>query len=485
MTLPKQIQPGEAGQTHTELQLRAAETSPPEQIYSALSFKDVVMLIYRRRRLALTLFFTIFLIVGVFTMLQPSIYETRAQLLFKKERINAVVSATDAAAAEAKPQLSEEALNSEIEILKSSTLMREVLRHDQLYQRIIGLENAQTLDSTTALELAVALLKKDVNSEIVPKSNIVQVSYESNDPNLAKQIVNELCQRYVIRHLEVHENKGIYSFFQKQAEVLRDSLQALAAALQQFEAENNLIAPEQQRQLFLQKLADYEMQLNSMRAKAQAATRQVEFLEKQLAAAPERIHAQNEQASSTVQEALSKELETLKLKYDLMVQAEKDPAEPRSQLARSLKARIAHIEETLHQQEVAEKPEVSTDINKAMLGLAEELTRARFDLIGYKESASELASAIARLRQDIKNLEGASFTHEAMVRELQLAQSNYLLYAKKQEEAQISEALDREQVANMSIIDPASVPLEPVRPNRQLHLVMGFFLALFVGLRTA
>src|SRR5574341_123450 len=283
MTLPKQIQPGEADQTHTELQLRAAETSPPEHIYSALSFKDVVVMIHRRRRLALTLFFTIFLIVGVFTMLQPSIYQTRAQLLFKKERINAVVSATDAAAAEAKPQLSEEALNSEIEILRSSTLMREVLRHDQLYQRIIGLEKAQTLDSTTALELAVALLKKDVDSEIVPKSNIVQVSYESIDPNLAKQIVNELCQRYVIRHLEVHENKGIYNFFQKQAEVLRDSLQTLAAALQQFEAENNLIAPEQQRQLFLQKLADYEMQLNSTRAKAQAAERQVDFLEKQLA----------------------------------------------------------------------------------------------------------------------------------------------------------------------------------------------------------
>ncbi len=485
MTLPKQIQSGEAGQTHKELQLRAAETSPPEQAYPALSFKDVVAMIYRRRWLALGLFSTIFLIVALFTILQSSIYMTRAQLLFKKERINTVVSASEGAAAEGKPQLSEEALNSEIEILKSSTLMREVLRRDQVYQQIIGPEKAQTLDSTTALELAVALLKRDLDSQIVPKSNIVQVTYESKDPQLATQIVNELCQRYVIRHLEVHENKGIYSFFQKQAEVLHDTLQVMASALQQFESEHNLIAPEQQRQLFLQKLADYEMQLNTTRASAQAAERQVDFLEKQLAAAPERIHAQNEQASSTVREALTKELESLKLKYDLMVQAEKDPAEPRSQLARSLKARIAQIEETLHQQQVAEKPEVSTDINQAMMGLAAELTRARFDLIGYKEREKELSSAVARLRQDINNLERASFTHEEMVRQLQLAQSNYLLYAKKQEEARISEALDREKVANVSIIDPASMPLDPVRPNRQLNLVMGFFLALFVGLGTA
>jgi uncharacterized protein involved in exopolysaccharide biosynthesis len=486
MTLPKQIQSGETGQqAHKELQLRAAETLPPQTLYSALSFKDVAAMIYRRRWLALALFSAIFLVVAALTMLQSSIYMTRAKLLFKKERLNAVVSASEGAAAEGKPQLSEEAMNSEIEILKSTTLMREVLRRNNLYQQLVSPEKARTMDSTAALELAAALLKRDIDCQIVPKSNIVQVSYESKNPQLATQIVNELCQRYVIRHLEVHENKGIYNFFQKQAEALRDTLQNLAAALQQFEAENNLIAPEQQRQLFLQKLADYEMQLNSTRASAQAAARQVDFLEKQLAAAPERIHAQNEQASSAVREALSRELESLKLKYDLMVQEERNPAEPKSQLARSLKSRIAQIEETLHRQEVAEKPEVSTNINNEMMGLSADLTRARFDLIGFKERQKELTTAVEKLKRDMRNLERDSFTHEALVRQLQLAQNNYLLYAKKQEEARISEALDREQVANVSIIDPASVPLDPVRPNRQLNLVMGFFLALFVGLGTA
>jgi uncharacterized protein involved in exopolysaccharide biosynthesis len=485
MTLPKQIQSGEAGQTHKELQLRTAETAQPEPTASPLTFKDVVAMIYRRRWLALSLFSAIFLIVAVFTILEPSIYMVRAQLLFKNERIDTVVSANDDATPGGKPQLSEEALNSEIEILKSSTLMREVLRRDQVYQQIIGPEKTKSLDSTTALELAVALLKRDMDCQIVPKSNIVQVTYESKVPHLAADIINDLCHKYVIRHLEVHESKGIYSFFQKQTEVLHDTLQVMAAALQQFEAENNLVAPEQQRQLFLQKLADYEMQLNTARASAQAAERQVDFLEKQLAGTPERIHTQNEQAASAVTEALTKELESLEVKYDLMVQTEKDPAEPRSQLARSLKARIAQIEETLHQQQVAEKPEVSTDINQTMMGLSADLTRARFDLIGYTEKEKELTSAMARLRQDLKNLESASFRHEAMERQLQLAQSNYLLYAKKQEEARISDALDREKVANVSIIDPASVPLDSVRPNRKLNIVLGFFLALFVGLGTA
>jgi uncharacterized protein involved in exopolysaccharide biosynthesis len=154
-------------------------------------------------------------------------------------------------------------------------------------------------------------------------------------------------------------------------------------------------------------------------------------------------------------------------------------------VARSLKARIAQIEETINAQEHTAQPQISTDINRSMMGLATELTRARFDLIGYRTKEKELRAAMGQLRQELSNLEISSFTHEAMVHQLELIKNNYLLYAKKQEEARISEALDREKVANVSIIDPASVPLSSVSPNRKLNIAMGFFLALFVSLGTA
>ena len=482
MTLPTQIS---VGQGNNELQLRKEPPAPPPAATLSFSFRDVVMIIYRRRHLALTLFGAIFLIVAAATMMQPSIYMTRAKLLFKKERANTVVSASEGAATEDKPQLSEEALNSEIEILKSTILMREVLRSNHTYKQIIGVESASVLDSAEALEIAVAMLKADLNCQIVPKSNVLQVTYESKDPRLATEIVNELCQRYVIRHLEVHENQNIHAFFQKQAEVLRDTLQVVAAELERFEAEHNLIAPDQQRQLYLQKLADHESQLSFIRANAQAAARQVDFLEKQIAAEPARLQEQNQQVSSVVIESLAKELASLKSKYELMLLDDSDRAQPKSQLARSLKARIAQIEETIDAHERTAKPEVSGDINRSMMDLSTELTRARFELIGYQTKEKELRAAVAQLKQDLRSLERASFTHQALAQQMQVIQNNYLLYSRKQEEARISEALDREKVANVSIIDPASLPLDPVSPNRKLNIVMGFFLALFVSVGIA
>lgn len=442
-------------------------------------------MIYRRRRLAMLLFGTIFVMVVVATITQPSIYMTRAKLLFKKDRAKTMISVSEGAAAEDKPMLSEEALNSEIEILKSTTLLREVLRSKMLYKQIIGVERANALDSTQALELAVALLKADLDCQIVPKSNILQVTYESKDPLLATEVVNELCQRYVVRHLQVHESPGIYSFFQKQVEVLRDSMEVITAMLERFEAEHSLVAPDQQRQLYLQKLAEYEVQLNTLRASARAAAEQVEFLEKQIAAEPSRLQAQNQRVSSTVLEGLTEELASLKAKYTDVATGDGNSSESRGQMLRSLKARIAKIEEAIQQHERAQMPEVSTDINRSMMELSAELTRSRFELIGYQTKEKELKAAIGQLRENLKNLERASFTHEALSQQLQLVRNNYLLYAKKQEEARISEALDREKVANVSLFDPASVPLEPVSPNRKLNIIVGFFLALFVSLGTA
>jgi len=477
MTLTKQLS---AENGNHELQLSEAPLPQPAA-RPTLTMKDVVAMIYRRRGLALALFVAIFAMVAAATIMQKSLYVVRAKLLFKKERATTVVSASGGAATEDKPQLSEEALNSEIEILQSTTLLREVLRENRSYADILGPEKTKALDSTEALELAVALFKADMNCIVVPKSNILQVTYEAYDPRQAAAIINELCQRYVERHLEIHESKGAYSFFQKQVETLQDSLQNLRVRLERYEIEHNLIAPDQQRQLYLQKLTEYEVQFNGLRASSRAATQQVNFLEKQIAAEPKRLQSQNQEVSSTVIDGLQDQLASLKAKYTEVVSTEKNRSEPKGQLARSLKARIAKIEESIQQHERTQQPEVATDINRSMMDLTVEWTRARFDMIGFQTKERELKTAAAELRQELKNLERASYAHEAMLRKLQLMQSNFELYTRKQEEARISEALDREKFANVTIIDPASVPLSPVSPNRKLNIMAGFFLALFIS----
>jgi len=165
----------------------AAATAHTSDAQGMLSLKDVALIIYRRRKLALGMFSGIFFTVAAVTMLLPSIYVAKAKLMFKKERINNVVSAGEDDGADLKPQLTEEVLNSEIEILNSSYLLREVIQRANLLPRLLEPLAGKSLAGKDTMEIAVAYLKKTLDATIVPKSNILQVSYESEDPRLAAQ----------------------------------------------------------------------------------------------------------------------------------------------------------------------------------------------------------------------------------------------------------------------------------------------------------
>jgi uncharacterized protein involved in exopolysaccharide biosynthesis len=258
-------------------------------------------------------------------------------------------------------------------------------------------------------------------------------------------------------------------------------LQASAAALRQFEAAHGLVAPQKQRELALQQVADYETQLNTIRACAREASEQIDFLERQLAAEPERIRSQTRNVYNSLLGALKHELDSLRVRYKASLLAAPESPGRQNPEGRSMRARIAQLEETIHHETSAPSQEISANINRSMIALSAELSRLRSKLIGYRAQEREVAAAIGQLKIRLQEIEHSNLTYEALQSQWQLNQNNYLLYAKKREEARISQALDHEKIANVSIIDPASVPLLPVRPNRKLNLAMGGFLALFVS----
>ena len=64
-----------------------------------------------------------------------------------------------------------------------------------------------------------------------------------------------------------------------------------------------------------------------------------------------------------------------------------------------------------------------------------------------------------------------------MRREAQAAEDNYLLYRKKHEEARISAAMDQEKFINVTIAQPAQIPLKPIPRG----LLLKLFLSVFIG----
>ena len=68
---------------------------------------------------------------------------------------------------------------------------------------------------------------------------------------------------------------------------------------------------------------------------------------------------------------------------------------------------------------------------------------------------------------------------------IEVDRGNYRLYLSKVEESRISEAMDSEKIASVSLMGPARPPRKPVSPKVLLNLLIGIFLGIFGSLTLA
>jgi len=71
-----------------------------------------------------------------------------------------------------------------------------------------------------------------------------------------------------------------------------------------------------------------------------------------------------------------------------------------------------------------------------------------------------------------------------MLRAARANEENYLLYLRKQEEARISDALDRQRISNVLVAEAATVPFKP-RGRSLLVILLGGVFAAFASVMLA
>ena len=74
---------------------------------------------------------------------------------------------------------------------------------------------------------------------------------------------------------------------------------------------------------------------------------------------------------------------------------------------------------------------------------------------------------------------------KALERQVELNEENYQLYIKNMEEARISDAMDNQKIANISVIEPAQPPIKPINLNKLLNILLSIILGGFAALGVA
>jgi uncharacterized protein involved in exopolysaccharide biosynthesis len=460
----------------------------------ALTLRDVVAPVFRKRQMATLLFLGIFLGAILAMLLLPRKYEAEMKLLVNRERVDAVVTPNpdSPVAAAPVPVINEEDLNSEVELLKSRDLLEKVVL-------ICGLESQEKSAWERALERAeewmrgtpttgearlarsVQMLENRLVVDPLKKTTLIRVSYTARDPELAARVLQTLAIRYQEKHATVHRLAGTFTFFDQETDHYRNELVIAEAQLTQFNSEEGIVSASAQKQLVLQQLSQFEAELQQAQANATEARERALALKTQARATPDRqttqmkkvdnaqLFAQLEGTLLSLELRRSEMLMKYAPSYPPVQEVENQIAETRAAIARAGKSPVE---------------EVITDRPPAQDWMATELAKAETDGAALEAQAIETARIVRHYRDTAQNLDRKGMEQDDLARNVKTWEENYLLYLRKREEARISDALDRKRIVNVSIAEAATIPALPT-----LHLawvlIGGFFAAGIVSVGSA
>jgi uncharacterized protein involved in exopolysaccharide biosynthesis len=455
------------------------------------SLRDFLRILFKRKTQILVFFFATFITVAAGTFLTRPTFQAVAQILVKLGRENIYVPTSGSGS----PVINynrEEQINSEIEILKSRSLAMEVLRklgpesvYDDIGDGPSGIRAAilpSKASSTTPAEKALLKMQKALDVQGIKKSNVIEVSFKHTDPQTAAAVVNQLANLFLDRHLDVYRTPQSYEFFQQQSEFLKTKLSEAEARLQDLKEQYDVTALNEQQSILLRQSAEMRTALNETLSRVVEVENRVGQLKQQLAAVPATI-PQGEEIDNNpyLINTLEARLVELQLKEkDLLTKYTEE-----SRLVKNVREEIRIVTRKLAENEQKRYGRTRTGVNPTHQQLQQELLRSQADYQALLAKSAAQRAQLSDYKKELDQLNRVETAYNQLEQQVDVDRQNYKLYLTKFEESRISDAMDTQKIASVSLIEPAQIPLKPVSPKKMLNLVLGLFLGALGGLGLA
>lgn len=429
------------------------------------TLRELAATLFGRSKLMTISFLLILLGAMVYAFVTPR-YESHFRILVRRGRSDPMVSPRSASTVDfTRPEITEEELNSEVELLHDQDLLKQVVQ-------MAALIPAGTSESGQAAEVerAVRKLERRLSVEALKKSNLIQVRYRDTNPERAARILAALSPLYVRKHASLHRPSGEVQFFEQQTAESEKKLRQSEAQLVHFTKTRGAASAVLERDIALQKLGDAEAAYRQMDQDRVETERRITALHEQLASFPSR--------SVTVKRwADNPELLT-KLKSRLMELHLKRTElltryEPSYRLVQEVDREIEEIRQAIAAEALNPVRDETTDKDPNYEWARMELEKAQVQSSSLRARQSDAATQIASLRMLAQQMQSDAVDQQALMRTAKAEEDNYLLYLRKLEEARIGDALDERQILNVAVVEP------PVAAALPAHSLLLYFLVAF------
>ena len=441
----------------------ATPPTPSEPDSQETHLWEYIYIVLRRRRLVLAVFVAVTGLATLRALLTRPVYEASAQILIERDTPNVLtfkeVAQVDAAR--------DDYYQTQYKLLQSRLLVRRVIETMNLLQdpEFGGPRSPEEMEAIKAaapgaspvMERAIDSFLRKLRVLPVKNSRLVLVAYESYVPEMAAAAANWLSQLYIKQTLEFRyeTSSEAAQWLGQQIEEQKAKVEAADLALQKVKEREGIVNIEERRTLLEQKLKELGTALTTLRT---------DRLEK------EALYNQMRNAANP----------------------EELPDVMRSPLVQALRIELATLERSqaqLLERYMDQHPEVvkvRNQIQETRKKIAAESQRViRAAENDYKAAAAQeasVSSALEAAKAEALDLSRRSVQYDNAKREADAGKEvlNSLLSRHKQTD--VAQELKN---SNIRIVDAASVPRGPVRPQKTRDIAMGVALGLFLGIGLA
>jgi succinoglycan biosynthesis transport protein ExoP len=345
-----------------------------------------------------------------------------------------------------------EFFNSQVQIIRSRPVLQRVI--DSLSLRERKPEYGHVADPTGLLQGAVSV-------EPIRNTRLVQIGVEDPDPRLAADMANALASSYQTQNLELKLNaaRDALTWLSTQVRDLKSKVNESELALQQYREQAGLVSVEEKQNLTVKKLAEF----NSAYIEAKARRLEMETRLAELRRAAQKPDLL-ESSPMVVNNALIQRLKGQQVELEVQ----------RSKLLKVYKDKHPEVIKVQTQiDEIARR--VKEEVDKLAASMESE-----YNVLKAREAA--MLQATDQYRAEAQNLSKKEIQYGILKREADSNQQLYEVLLKKLKETSLTQGLDTN---NVRIVEPATAPRVPVRPQPVRNMIMATVLGLGLGLAAA
>ena len=436
--------------------------------------------IVKRKWVIMTFAGTLIFFVGVLSFLAAPQYKSAATLLIEDET-SRILSIDDTFGYQSRVFRDLRFFNTQLELLKSESLAERVAKKMNLLSRsefgagknkkkgliasakdLISLKwitpkeksedkKSKYMISSDPYSEVLEVFQKNIKVKPIRDTKLVEVSFTSPSPILATEVVNTLAVEFIDFSIEkrYETTQQASDFLGEQIANLRDDLAAKERELQRYGQEKELFFLSDTESTAVSKFADLNKaytQAQIDRIRAEAAYLELKSLK----------------ANSLPQFVNNPVIQQLKTEYTVI----KNEYEEKSKKFKPSYPEMIQLK--------AKLDSMWNELKKAVDVAESEYNSALKKEVSLKNLLEEQRAAVVRM-------ESNAILYKSIKIEVENKRGLLNSLVERQNETLVSARLGGLKTSNISIIDKAKVPKDPVSPKKKLNLILALLMGLFGG----